>query len=74
MGDLEEACGSWLWVSSAMAVVATWGVNQMEIFVSVICLSNKNLKILERRKERERKEREKQRRLQICHLISQASS
>ena len=28
VGDLEEAPGSWLWISSAPAMAATWEVNQ----------------------------------------------
>ena len=41
MGDPDEAPGSWLQISSALAIVVTWGVNQqMEDFP--LCLSNKN--------------------------------
>ena len=29
MGDLEEVPGSWLWIGTVLAIVLTWGVNQV---------------------------------------------
>lgn len=35
-GDLEEYPGSWLWISSDLVIVATWGVSQVDS--SLYCL------------------------------------
>ena len=41
MGDLEEAPGSWLWISAALAIAASWGVNQQKEDLSLsLCLSS----------------------------------
>ena len=37
MGDLEEAPGSWLQISSALAIVAIWGVNKR---MEYLCMSS----------------------------------
>ena len=38
LGDLEEAPGSWLWIGSALAIVAGWGVNHWTEDL-LLCLS-----------------------------------
>ena len=50
MGDLEEDPGSWLWIQirSALAIAATWGVNQQMQDLSVspsLCRSVFSIKI-----------------------------
>ena len=39
VGDPEEACAFWLWISSSPAIAVTWGVNYKKISVPFLSVN-----------------------------------